>query len=185
MYCKHCGKEIDNNSKYCQYCGNKIIDEIKSEQTLSSEIKINNNSSNTTKSIQKDNYFIRICVTIVTIIMLITLFIGLVYCSSASNKFSSINYREAKTSDITISVDNSLALSYNIIVIPKYNIKDLQLTVKFYDANKTLLSTKTKTLGNVTKNSRYTVSFSISEFSFSSLLTINNCACAVTGGTIT
>ena len=21
MYCKHCGKEIDNNSQYCKYCG--------------------------------------------------------------------------------------------------------------------------------------------------------------------
>ena len=24
MYCKHCGKEIDNNSSFCQYCGKKV-----------------------------------------------------------------------------------------------------------------------------------------------------------------
>ena len=24
MYCKHCGKEIDDNSKFCQYCGKSL-----------------------------------------------------------------------------------------------------------------------------------------------------------------
>lgn len=26
MFCKNCGKEIDDNSKFCQYCGAKIVE---------------------------------------------------------------------------------------------------------------------------------------------------------------
>ena len=27
MYCKHCGKEIADDSKFCQHCGGKLIEE--------------------------------------------------------------------------------------------------------------------------------------------------------------
>lgn len=27
MYCKHCGKEIANNSMFCQHCGGKLTEE--------------------------------------------------------------------------------------------------------------------------------------------------------------
>ena len=27
MYCKHCGKQIADDSSFCQYCGEKVIDE--------------------------------------------------------------------------------------------------------------------------------------------------------------
>lgn len=26
MYCKHCGKEIDDNSSFCKYCGKKLVE---------------------------------------------------------------------------------------------------------------------------------------------------------------
>ena len=26
MYCKHCGKEIDDNSQFCKFCGKKLVD---------------------------------------------------------------------------------------------------------------------------------------------------------------
>ena len=26
MYCKHCGREIDDNSSFCKYCGGNVID---------------------------------------------------------------------------------------------------------------------------------------------------------------
>ena len=26
MYCKHCGKEIDDNSTFCQHCGKKLVE---------------------------------------------------------------------------------------------------------------------------------------------------------------
>lgn len=26
MYCKHCGKQIDDNSQFCKYCGKKLVE---------------------------------------------------------------------------------------------------------------------------------------------------------------
>ena len=28
MYCKHCGKQITDDSSFCKYCGEKVIDEL-------------------------------------------------------------------------------------------------------------------------------------------------------------
>lgn len=37
MYCKHCGKEIADDSKFCQHCGGKIDDTISTNQGLPKE----------------------------------------------------------------------------------------------------------------------------------------------------
>ncbi len=29
MYCKHCGREIDDNSEFCKYCGKQLVDKKK------------------------------------------------------------------------------------------------------------------------------------------------------------
>ena len=31
MYCKHCGKEIADDSKFCKYCGNGVVDSSNQE----------------------------------------------------------------------------------------------------------------------------------------------------------
>lgn len=40
MYCKHCGKEISENSKFCQYCGGKLYDDTIEHPSI--DIKISN-----------------------------------------------------------------------------------------------------------------------------------------------
>ena len=58
MYCKHCGKEISEDSKFCQHCGgnqeNVISDPIKSDKGVTKGYNIDNNidtlSSNHNKS---------------------------------------------------------------------------------------------------------------------------------------
>lgn len=52
MYCKHCGKEIADDSKFCQYCGGKIDDIISPSQdkilkeNLEGKTTNDNNSKN-------------------------------------------------------------------------------------------------------------------------------------------
>ena len=29
MFCKHCGREIDDNSEFCKYCGKQLVDKKK------------------------------------------------------------------------------------------------------------------------------------------------------------
>ena len=33
MYCKHCGKQIADDSSFCQYCGGKVMDESLSQES--------------------------------------------------------------------------------------------------------------------------------------------------------
>ncbi len=39
MYCKHCGKEIADDSVFCQYCGEKLIS--KNQEPLKDNVKEN------------------------------------------------------------------------------------------------------------------------------------------------
>lgn len=42
MYCKHCGKQITEDSSYCQYCGGKQDD----SSTFGNKDVVNNTSNN-------------------------------------------------------------------------------------------------------------------------------------------
>ena len=48
MYCKHCGKQIADDSSFCQYCGGKVLDESLSQE--SSTILPANNDINSEES---------------------------------------------------------------------------------------------------------------------------------------
>lgn len=40
MYCRHCGKEIADDSKFCQYCGGQQVGETSKELKAKKEITI-------------------------------------------------------------------------------------------------------------------------------------------------
>ncbi|MBP5405192.1 MAG: hypothetical protein J6Y74_04525 [Clostridia bacterium] len=92
--------------------------------------------------------------------------------------------RSANNADITIKQDESLSFSYNLKITPKSDIENLQIEFKFYDQKGTLLCTKNKIIGNVSKNTQYSVSFALSEFSISSLTQISRYSWTVCGGTV-
>ncbi len=52
MFCKFCGKEINENVSYCQYCGG----DIKGENKPSSSINIENNIANYKLLLKKLNF---------------------------------------------------------------------------------------------------------------------------------
>jgi uncharacterized RDD family membrane protein YckC len=39
MFCKHCGKEIPENSKFCRYCGNRLLSSHKIDAVIEKNIK--------------------------------------------------------------------------------------------------------------------------------------------------
>lgn len=92
--------------------------------------------------------------------------------------------RNANNADITVKQEESLSFSYNLKITPKSDIENLQIEFKFYDKNGTLISTKNKIIGNVSKNTEYSVSFALSEFSISSLTQISRYSWSVCGGTV-
>lgn len=94
--------------------------------------------------------------------------------------------RNAHNNDITVS-DTKLNwsdLGQEFIFIAEENIKDLQLTLNFYDKNKNLVSTKTKDFSSVKKGNEYTIFIGITDFSLADHLKINSVTIEVTKGTV-
>lgn len=182
MYCKHCGNKLNEKSIFCDKCGKTIKETIK---------KVEN-----TKSKKFDFVAFFWAIGILGFIISMLLILNYFDMNSNSNKGNSTNStienndksqllnRKANNNDIEIENDEKLSLSINIILMPKSDIQNLQLTFQFYDKNDILLDTKTKIVGNVLKNKQYTITFSLSEFSFSSILYIHHYTCGVSGGTV-
>lgn len=51
MYCKRCGKQIEENSIFCKYCGRNLLDSLQDNQD-DNILNANNNSINTNPSIK-------------------------------------------------------------------------------------------------------------------------------------
>ena len=188
MYCKNCGKEIEENSKFCMHCGTPLTESTTDEHTKdkTGDATLTNITSENVE--QKGNKAGKIAIALmIGISILIAVMFGCYKCINAANgntSTTSIVSRSATASDITVQQDTSLAFSYNLIVTPKYDITNLEITFKFYGDNDALIATKIKQIGNVKKNERYNVSFSLSEFSIASLASISKFSWSVSGGKV-
>lgn len=115
---------------------------------------------------------------IITLLIITTLF----FTGCIGEKLIS---REATINDINIDTSEDISFSINYKMIPYEDIDNLELTFKFYSKSNELLATKIKNVGNVIEGNQYTVSISLTEFSFLDLFKINYARCSVTGGTVT
>lgn len=79
---------------------------------------------------------------------------------------------------------NFSSLGQDFVFTSNTDIKNLILKFSFYDSSRSLITSKTKTIGNTTKGTQYSVSFSITDFSFLDNFKINSVSIAVTGGTV-
>lgn len=92
--------------------------------------------------------------------------------------------RAATLNDFTLteSVESSIInLKESYILVPKVDIKNLEITFRYYNESDEIIVTKTKSVGNVKKSSEYTVSI---EHSFSELMKIDYLKYSVSGGTV-
>lgn len=113
-------------------------------------------------------------------ILLIVLFISLICLTSCGNPFE----RKATLNDISLDTSQEISLNINYKLKPKVDINELEITFEYYDKNDKLLTTKIENVGNVIKNTEYTISVSFTEFSLTELFTINYVRANVTGGTV-
>ena len=92
--------------------------------------------------------------------------------------------RKATINDISISSNEGNIISIELIVIPKCDINDLEITINYYNDSKKLLKTTTKNFGDVKEGGRYTEQVYITDFSLSQIFNLDYCTYTVTGGTI-
>lgn len=139
------------------------------------------------------------CITVFVIIITLLLVGGIIFftiilpkLTSDKSISTSVNTdgagklfsRSANNNDIEFHVNDEFSFSINMLITPKTDIKDLQMTFTFIDENEQPLTTKNYILGNVTKGIPYTVSYKLSDFSFSQMLKIGAVKAKVTGGTV-
>jgi len=173
-YCKNCGAELCDDSTDCRYCGAPLT-----QPTVPKQIKPVPQLNDPEKDEHsRDTKIIGGIIIAIIVLVLITLSIyAIAYSDSVSTQKKATNY------DVIIQTSTSL-FSYNITLTPKKNIDNLEITFEFYGDNNQKIATKTKVVGNVKKNTRYDISFSISEFSLASLTSISKFKWNVTGGTV-
>lgn len=101
-----------------------------------------------------------------------------------NNTETSLTTRAATINDISMDLNNDFSLSINYKITPKKDITNLEITFKYLNSNKKVLTTKIKQIGNVKKGTQYTVNVSLSEFSLTEIFNINYVEAEVTRGTV-
>lgn len=71
-----------------------------------------------------------------------------------------------------------------MIIIPKHDINDLEITVNYFSSSNKLLKTITENFGDIKKNGRYTRQVYITDFSISQIFQLSYCEYKVTGGRV-
>lgn len=101
-----------------------------------------------------------------------------------NNTETSLTTRAATINDISMDLNNDFSLSINYKITPKKDITNLEITFKYLNSNKKVLTTKIKQIGNVKEGTQYTINVSLSEFSLTEIFNINYVEAEVTRGTV-
>lgn len=105
--------------------------------------------------------------------------------SGSGNSTPQLFSRSANNGDISVQYsENITTLSDEFKIKPNVDIKNLSLTFTFYDSNLKSIKSISKNVGNVSKGLEFTVTISITEFSFTEIFKISKVSTSVTGGTV-
>lgn len=99
MYCKHCGKEIADDSKFCRYCGNPQ-DSINEDKPTEQIVSKDNQSESPTIKVEvvthknsSEDRVKKVTLTVIKEIGLIVLFVAIAFIAKVST-FQTINSQE-------------------------------------------------------------------------------------------
>lgn len=131
----------------------------------------------------KENKMIKSISTKNLILVLLFLLLGGIFIAGC-NKESTLLSRDAKNSDIDFNLSNEFSLNIEYKITPRVDINNLEITFKYYDKNNNLLTTKIKNVGNVEEGIEYSITVSLTEFSFLDIFKLHSVSARVTGGTV-
>lgn len=125
-------------------------------------------------------------VTLIVLFLIIACVAWVIQMGTNTNNTDTptLTSRKATINDISISSDESNLISIELIVIPKHDIDNLEITINYYNGSKQLLKTTTKNFGNVKEGGRYTQQVYITDFSLSQIFELKYCNYTITGGTV-
>lgn len=132
MYCKHCGKEIDDTSTFCQHCGKKI-----EEEPIS--IKVQENYTTTIEKEDKKNKIFSVTIITITAIVLL---IGIICSILLIN--GEISPKDLTENKQPPELNRETTQTLTKIIINVYcpeNYKIVEVTIQLYDENDTVIGT--------------------------------------------
>lgn len=169
MYCKFCGKELEENSKFCNYCGKQL-----EENSVKSTIEQKNDNSSGSG-----------CGTALIFLLVIGAIIGILFAivkinmneDSNGNIVDKIVERDITKSDYAVSTSQGLT-SYSITITPNKKLNSCNVQLTLYDSKGNVIYSDTITKNDLMKNSSYTYTF---DFGFTNALSGSKVSYKVTG----
>ena len=208
MYCKKCGTEIGDDWIFCTKCGTRIAEEDsavaegttpESKGTTPEDTSMKPRGESMEAEEERSGCLFAFITFIIAALILCVVCLVVWGASGAGSAGSSsaggtghgnggivqIIKRDARNSDIEISDEIDLAsLSVSLVIDPSCDIDDLELTLRYYDKNGSLLKTQVERIGDVKKGKKETLRISITEFSLTELFKVDTTEIGVTGGSV-
>ncbi len=90
--------------------------------------------------------------------------------------------RSARNGDVYIDVNQEISLNMNFDIHSYKDIDDLEITFVFKNSNNRIFAQKLKKVGDVKRNSDYTVSIKFTEFEITEIMKIDKVSAYISGG---
>ena len=157
MFCKHCGKEIAQDSEFCQFCGAKQNNNSDSNKYVA-ENEVNNKDTIENAKPQQNKPLLGCVYAIVSIILII--FLVAVFSENDSNNYSSTTdvstVSEESKPDLEVIEHHSCSTEYGVKAVcgtvqnnTDENYSYAQISVNFYNSNGDLMESSLDNINNL------------------------------------
>lgn len=165
MFCKFCGKQVDDDSLFCSNCGNSLIKSKKCE----TEVELSQNDESVNFSTSKEEVAIakekrsrkgELILLFIMIAMIIFAFSTCTHQDEFTENSSgcAILTREITSDDYTYTTQQSLT-SYTIYLTPKVDFESCEVELILYNSSYEKIYADTITKKDLKKGSSYAYTF--------------------------
>ena len=150
MFCKYCGKQIDDDSSFCIHCGKNLTDSNQKQENKRPDL------SRKEASEEKEDSSLWGC-WLLFLPLFLTLLIVVIGVASSSNGIGLVA-RDLRSSDYTYTTDQDLT-SYRITIVPNRKIDNCDIELTLYDSNGKKLFSDTIQKTDLKEGNSYTYTF--------------------------
>jgi len=161
MFCKKCGKEVDNDSLFCSFCGAELKNSNESKEDNAIITETDKKYVERPKKDNGDKIFLIIFLSVVAFLIIV----ALIAFSKDSNdgetstSYNSQKYNSVQLSDIIVSFERKTNYfesdDYFMYIQAQEKIEGLKLLVTFKDSKGQTLKSETINIGKIVPGNHY------------------------------